>query len=809
MFRTALTHGIRWIRRRPASSLVSTACLALGMAVTAMSWVLIDAVLRHPYGLSRVDELAVFWESDRANGRELIELSWPDVRDWQARARSFDSLAAMGSSHWPGLARIRGETVSLASRAVSQSFFSTLGAGPQIGRTFDDQDLLASNPPPIILSHALWRSRFASDPGVVGLLLFVDGIDHRVIGVMPAGFAFPEAPDAWISVERALARAFEAAKLNEQQQRQLGVLMTIGRLRHDTSIDRARAELREITADMRRVLGPVPAGWTVAGTPFPEALLGGVGRRTWIALWMSAGVFAFACANVAAVRLALGAERKLELLARLSLGASRRRIATELALETVPLIALAVVLAAGLSVFLSAVLRLVPAIAETGLPFASEFGVVAPPLGLLTFMAWVAIGAAPAMWLSLKLDASRLTMARHTFTTHRRVGATIVGAQVALAVITVALAGAAVQTFERLSRVDVGFATAGVTIADFALQGQDAGQVRAIHERLQRGLASLPGVTAVGGTSLRPFRFGEIGDGLPVRRQEDAAVEVDRALVVNRIVTSGQYFEALGLPLLQGRAFSTFDRAESEPVVVVSRGVAQALWGGTDAVGRRIETFTLSQKWRSRLVIGVVGDARYRSLLRPPLELYMPDTQSAAGVSSYVIRTADGRALSDAEVRAAFRQADPDIAVQAVQPTGAIVRTVLGPSAFVARMLSLLGASGLVLLALGVFGAVAVQLRAALREIGVRQSLGATPIRASTGPLRILAVAVVGGAVAGVGLTPLVLEATSQLGLVNDASAAVQAAVALAVVVLSALLASWPSIRRVARVSPAVLLRQD
>ncbi len=151
------------------------------------------------------------------------------------------------------------------------------------------------------------------------------------------------------------------------------------------------------------------------------------------------------------------------------------------------------------------------------------------------------------MWLAFKLDVTRLTMARHTFTTHRRVGATIVGAQVALAVITVALAGAAMQTFERLSRVDVGFATAGVTIADFALQGRDAGQVRAIHERLQRGLASLPGVTAVGGTSLRPFRFGEIGDGLPVRRPEDAAVEVDRALAVNRIVMSGQYFEALGL----------------------------------------------------------------------------------------------------------------------------------------------------------------------------------------------------------------------------------------------------------------------
>ena len=138
--------------------------------------------------------------------------------------------------------------------------------------------------------------------------------------------------------------------------------------------------------------------------------------------------------------------------------------------------------------------------------------------------------------------------------------------------------------------------------------------------------------------------------------------------------------------------------------------------------------------------------------------------------------------LSDAEVRSVFRQVDVDIGVQAVQPTDAILGTVLGPAAFVARMLSLLGAAGLVLLALGIFGAVAVQLRAALREIGVRQSLGATPIRASAGPLRILTLALIGGAAAGVALTPLALGASSQLGLSSDASAFAQAAVALVVV---------------------------
>ncbi len=779
------------------------------MSLTAVSWTLIDAVLRHPYRIDRVDRLAMFWESDHSNGRDLIEVSWPDARDWQERSRSFESLAAMGSSHWPGLAKIRGETVTLSPRAVSQPFFAVLGVSAAIGRTFAADDLLTSNPPPILLSHAAWQTRFQADPAIVGSRLFLDGVDHLVVGVMPAGFAFPDAPDAWISVERELALAFEAGKVSEQQQRQLGVLFAIGRLNEGISLDRARVELRDIATDVRRDLGPPPASWTVTGVSFAEALLGGVGRRTWIALWMSVGVFAFAAANVAAVRIALGGERQLELLARLSLGASRRRIAAELALETVPLIGLSLAMAAATSSFLSAGLRRVPTIAESGLPILGDVAVTAALLGALAIAAWVAIGVVPSLWLASKLDTSRLTLARHTVTSHRRAGAMIVGAQVALAVATIALAGAAIQTFQRLSRVNVGFGTSGVTVVDFALQGLDPKEARVIQERLREGLAALPGVTAVGGTSLRPFRFGEIGDGLPVRRPEDASTDVDRTLTVNRIVVSGDYFPALGLPILQGRGFSSFDRADSEPVVVVSRGVAQALWGGADVVGRRIETFTLSDKWKSRLVIGVAGDARYRSLIRPPLELYMPDTQTAVGVSSYVVRTPDGRILSDAEVRSVFRQIDPDIGVQAVQPTSAILGTVLGPAAFVARMLSLLGAAGLVLLALGIFGAVAVQLRAALREIGVRQSLGATPVGAMAGPLRILTVAIVGGAVAGVGLTPFVLEASAQLGLSSDASAVLQTSVAVLVVIASASFASWPSVRRVACVSPAVLLRQE
>ena len=225
---------------------------------------------------------------------------------------------------------------------------------------------------------------------------------------------------------------------------------------------------------------------------------------------------------------------------------------------------------------LSAALRRVPAIAESGLPILGDFSVVAAPLALLTLVAWLAIGVAPSLWLAFQLDTSRLTMVRHTTTTHRGAGAMIVAAQVALAVVTVALAGAAIQTFQRLSRVNVGFATSGVTVVDFALQGRDAKEARAIQERLKQGLASLPGVTAVGGTSLRPFRFGEIGDGMPVRRAEDASTDADRSLAVNRIVVSGNL-------LLSARAANRARAESSRPSIAPTA----SRWSSSVAVSRK------------------------------------------------------------------------------------------------------------------------------------------------------------------------------------------------------------------------------
>src|SRR4029453_14143848 len=167
----------------------------------------------------------------------------------------------------------------------------------------------------------------------------------------------------------------------------------------------------------------------------------------------------------------------------------------------------------------------------------------------------------------------------------------------------------------------------------------------------------------------RPFRFGEITEGLPVRRTGEALVQPDDATTASRVVVTPDYFAAIGQPILEGRALTRLDGRNSEPVAVVSRALARALWGDTPAVGQRLDTYSLSEKWRTRLVVGVSGDARYRGLERPSLEIYVPDTQAATPLWGLVIGNQAGRAIDAAVVRQALKRIEPDLAIERIQTT--------------------------------------------------------------------------------------------------------------------------------------------
>ena len=240
-------------------------------------------------------------------------------------------------------------------------------------------------------------------------------------------------------------------------------------------------------------------------------------------------------------------------------------------------------------------------------------------------------------------------------------------------------------------------------------------------------------------------------------------------------------------------------------MVVVSRALARALWGDAPAVGQRLDTYTLSEKWRTRVVVGVSGDARYRGLERPSLEIYVPDTQASTPLSSLVIANRTPGAIDASVVRQTLRRVEPDLAIERIQTTRDVVQTALSPTRLLTTLTSLLGATGLLLLALGTFGAASAALRAARSEIAIRQALGARPAQAVGAPLNQLGRALGAGMLAGLVVTPLALSGVEALGMRARGELMLPLIAGAAAVILAAAIACTPSLIQAARVAPAEL----
>ncbi len=805
----AFWHGLRWAVRRPLTSVTSTLCLAIGIAACAIAWTLLDATIFRPFGLADSDELVVVWEADLSRGHDLIEVSHLNFLDWQRESKTLESMAAFGSSHWPALARIGADTVPIAARGVSIAFFSTLGIRPALGRDFSASDQNPGGVPPVVLSHRMWQSRFGGDEGIVGQVVFIDGQDHSIVGVMPSGFAYPDDPDAWVSLERALGSAFEG--LSQDQQRAIGVLEVLGRRRANVSNDHVREELTAIVRNLRQRYDPAEANVTAVVNPYADVLLGRLGSRLWIALGLAAAVFLFACANVGAVRMAQLRERATELAARLFLGSSRRRLAADLAVETIPVTVVSFVVAILAWSGLVALLSTSSTVVDSGVRLAEHRGAAVLTIALLSIAGWLMVGAIPAWVVSRREVAEAQLSSARVARRASAAGAPLLFGQAAVAIAVVAIAATALQVFDRLSRTDIGFGTSGVTLVDTAVptwKYQTPADRRQLTERLLVAMRELSGVKHVAAVSVRPFRFGEIVDGLPVRRAGDAIVQPADATGASRVVATEHYFAALGQPIVEGRPFSAFDRADTESVAIVSRTLSRALWGDEPAVGKRLETFTLSEKWRSRLVVGVARDARYRGLERPSMEVYVPHTQAGTELGSLVLATEPGVSIGDAVVRQAMRRVEPEIAIERILTTRELVRSVLSPARLLATLTTMLGSAGLLLLTLGIFGAAATALRAAWAEIGVRQAIGAMPLQAAWAPLGILTRAVALGMGTGLLVAPLALAAVRGLGIASGDMVSPLVIGALSVFTAAAV-AAGPSVWRASRRSPAELLREQ
>jgi predicted permease len=791
-----LRFALRTIVHHPLIACAAVLTLGLGIGGASAVFTVVDAVLLRPLPFHDPDRLVRVWALTREGGR--FSFSDPDYLDLAAETRTLHSVAAFSDAGGTVVLADGGEPQRIIAVPVSASLSDVLGVRPALGRMFTaEEDRPANSERRIILFDGLWRTRYGSDPRIIGRTIRLDGAPAVVTGVMPAGFDFPAGADAWIPLAP-----------DPQSDRSDSELAVVARLRPDATLAQLGGELRDLLRRLGAEHPEARAGWSAEAAPFREWIVAPRFREAVWVLFGAVGVLLLlACANVASLLVAQAATRGAEMRIRAALGAGRARLVRQLLTESALLAVLGTAAAILIAVWTVDAIRV---LAADRVPRLDELH-VSP--GVLAFAcltgvaSCVAFGLAPAIHAARTNLRSGMDAGLRYSSGNRRLRHGLVVVEVTLALLLLVSAGLMGTSFLRLMQVNPGFDTAqtmAMPVASPPRNGDDAA-ANFYREVLDR-VRAVPGVVAAGATSTDPFRqFGFSNNVTPAER----AAEAPPSGLVQagwRSVTPG-YFAALGVPVSSGRPFQHSDTAAGERVVIVSESLARRLWPGESAVGKRI--YWGGTTGRTRLVIGVAGDIRdVRLEAEPPPMLFVPHSQVPVPAMTIVLRTPlDVRAMAPA-LRQALRQVDPSIPAA---PIHAISASRADQTASTRLNLSLIGAFAIVALTLavtGVYAMLAFTVWERRRELAVRLALGASGFLVAGLVLRTGLGLALAGVIAGMGLAFGVSRVLSSLlyGVEpTDPLTFTSAGVAL---LLVAALAAWLPARHAARLDPVAVLRE-
>jgi putative ABC transport system permease protein len=713
---TDLRYAFRQLLKAPSFSAAAIFALALGIGATTAMFAVIYAFLLRPLPYADPDKLVMLQSRSTRSGGDL-GVNYLDFVDWQKQNRSFADLAFF-NLRWNGnLESPGGMTETLKTTFTTANLFALLGVQPILGRDLTRADDEKNAPKVMLISERLWKKTFGGDPGIIGRDIRLDGTPRTVVGVMPAGFRFPSQTDVWVPM---------ASVFGMSENREWRADQSIGRLKTDATVQQAQAEMTLIAGQLAQQYPNTNKEVGAAVIPLRDHAIGDVRFSFLLLLAACGGVFLIACANVSQLLLARATTRERELSVRAALGASRWRLARQVLTES------ALLALVGSAAGIMMAYWLVDVVAGSipiELPFWIRLDVNPSVLAFTVIASGITAllaGSLPA-WQSGRVGISQSlksvggnTGATGAGTRSREI---LTAAQVAVSIVLLVGAGLVLRSLFKLREVDPGFDAQHVVMMEVnpTYSGDEPSQKRVDRfVRLSERLSEIPGVEAVGVNNSPPFVPQRPWNRLAFTAEGQSDSEQKANPRPNFQTVNPDYFRALRIPILRGRAFEKSDTLDAPLVCIVSKSLAERVWPGQDAIGKRLTIGTPNDdggpRWMT--VVGIVADVRHQGLGNEPgPELYNPTGQLAWKQTHFLVRTKSGYPLALAPpIRREAAAAFPGVGVFNFVSLDKEVGNSLWQSQLRGWLLGFFSVVALALAATGLYGAVAYGVAAHARN---------------------------------------------------------------------------------------------
>jgi putative ABC transport system permease protein len=801
--------ALRSLTRRPGVTAAILMTLAIGLGVNAAIFDSIDRLLLKPFAFKDVDRIAMISETSDSEPYPKESVAPANFLDFARETQSIANLDAYGWSELNLSGGDRPERVSAFS--TSETFFSTLGVTPALGRFFTAESHVFGQHHEAVLSDSLWRTHFGADPNVIGRQIHMDGEPAVIVGVAPPDFTFPEGAQAWTPL---------AFNPKEAANRKSHYLTVFGRLADGRSLADAQAELGGMYARLVAAHPDDLRGLKLTVQSLTAGMVD-VGMPTILMMWQAAAVMVLliGCTNVINLLLAQGAERQRELAVRLAIGASRVRIVRQLLVESLTLSVAAVPGALAVAwLTLGLMKSAMPAALIRFVPGWDKMAVDLP------LMAWTILGAMiagllfgllPAIHASRSSvlaavkgsgDGGRSQTAGRSRNRARRI---LVVAELALALPLLVASAMAVSGVQKFVTGNQGYDPNGLISASVVLPNaeyKDDGAVRRFADRLLDAVERVPSVTSAATGSILPASSSNRSRDLEI---EGRPIDKEHPVNVNFRIVSPKYFETLRIPMHSGRAFTGADRENTERVAVISDALAARYFKGEEPIGRRLKIQNFDSTDGGWITIaGVSGDIIDDWFAnRNVPTIYVAEAQTPTRSVNLVARTATDPASLEADVRRAIRAVDPNLPAFRIRTMNDALKERTTGLRFIGGLMAAFGIIALVLAAIGIYSVMAFYVSLRRKEMGLRLALGATPgdvLRMMLGQAsRLSLVGVAIGTVAAIALARVIEQAL--LGTAT-ASPMLFATVALALLAIATLSSFLPA-RDATRFDPPRTLR--